>query len=288
MRHEPDAGCGHRRAARRGDPICVGPPRWHPVASDIALLLLGASLPNDALGVPMPPRALVTNARFRLRPSPGDPDSVIGVWDGHGIGEQDGNLSPASERGRHASRQLRRSGGRRRAWCGREFIARGEQTGRKTQRPSRANQRDRSPQARRKSAMAGTTTSGASSCGQWPTLGTVTMVVSGPRSALTAVPIRPTGSTGSTAPQITSLRSAATAGRPRWGRASQPPAVAAERKLVIWGAVDPVLPVGRIGTAVSADLGPDTTMVTVPSVGHWPHEEAPEVVVPAIADFLRA
>jgi len=78
------------------------------------------------------------------------------------------------------------------------------------------------------------------------------------------------------------------AGRPRWGRASQPPAVAAERKLVIWGAVDPVLPVGRIGTAVSADLGPDTTMVTVPSVGHWPHEEAPEVVVPAIADFLRA
>jgi len=107
MRHEPDAGCGHRRAARRGDPICVGPPRWHPVASDIALLLLGASLPNDALGVPMPPRALVTNARFRLRPSPGDPDSVIGVWDGHGIGEQDGNLSPASERGRHASRQLR-------------------------------------------------------------------------------------------------------------------------------------------------------------------------------------
>src|SRR5664279_5297257 len=65
-------------------------PRWHPVASDIARLLLWASLRNDALGVPMPPRALVTNARFRLRPSPGDPDSVIGVWDGHGIGEQDG------------------------------------------------------------------------------------------------------------------------------------------------------------------------------------------------------
>jgi pimeloyl-ACP methyl ester carboxylesterase len=29
-------------------------------------------------------------------------------------------------------------------------------------------------------------------------------------------------------------------------------------------------------------------MVTVPGVGHWPHEEAPGVVLPAIAEFLRA
>jgi len=36
------------------------------------------------------------------------------------------------------------------------------------------------------------------------------------------------------------------------------------------------------------DLGSVASMLTVPGVGHWPHEEAPDIVVPAIAEFLRA
>ena len=63
------------------------------------------------------------------------------------------------------------------------------------------------------------------------------------------------------------------------------PSVAA-RTLVVWGAADPVLPLA-VGEAVVRDLGADTVMVTVPGVGHFPHEEAPEVVTPVIARFLR-
>ena len=66
-----------------------------------------------------------------------------------------------------------------------------------------------------------------------------------------------------------------------------PPRVKVDRALVVWGADDPStrLPDGE---AVVDDLGPSATMLTVPGVGHWPHEEAPDVVVPAIAEFLRA
>lgn len=74
------------------------------------------------------------------------------------------------------------------------------------------------------------------------------------------------------------------------GRLSGGPAP--ERSLVVWGVRDPSVPL-RSGEAVVRDLGrsagPGTAaMLTVPGVGHWPHEEAPEVVTPAVAAFLRS
>lgn len=78
----------------------------------------------------------------------------------------------------------------------------------------------------------------------------------------------------------------AAAGR-RAGRAGRPAGmVRVERQLVVWGAADPVLPIS-VGESVVRSLGPDTTLVTVPGAGHFVVEEAPAVVVPAIADFLR-
>jgi haloacetate dehalogenase len=65
------------------------------------------------------------------------------------------------------------------------------------------------------------------------------------------------------------------------------PKVKVERSLVVWGSDDPPMPL-HVGEAVVRDLGPTATMLTVPGVGHWPHEEAPDVVLPAIAEFLRA
>ncbi len=65
------------------------------------------------------------------------------------------------------------------------------------------------------------------------------------------------------------------------------PRVKVERSLVVWGTDDPPMPL-HVGESVVRDLGPDATMLTVPGVGHWPHEEAPDVVLPAIAEFLRA
>ena len=65
------------------------------------------------------------------------------------------------------------------------------------------------------------------------------------------------------------------------------PRVQVERALVVWGSDDPPTPL-HVGEAVVRDLGPAATMLTVPGVGHFPHEEAPDVVVPAIADFLRS
>lgn len=60
-----------------------------------------------------------------------------------------------------------------------------------------------------------------------------------------------------------------------------------ERSLVVWGTEDPPTPL-HVGEAVVRDLGAGATMLTVPGVGHFPHEEAPDVVIPAIAEFLRA
>jgi haloacetate dehalogenase len=71
--------------------------------------------------------------------------------------------------------------------------------------------------------------------------------------------------------------------RPRSGL----PKVKVERALVVWGTDDPPTPL-HIGESVVRDLGPDATMLTVPGAGHFPHEEAPGVVLPAIAEFLRA
>jgi haloacetate dehalogenase len=91
-------------------------------------------------------------------------------------------------------------------------------------------------------------------------------------------------------------RIAQAAGRLVPGRAAAGPAAAesssaarvrVERSLVIWGAADPVLPVW-VGESVVRDLGANCSMVTLPGVGHFAPEEAPAVVVPTIAEFLRA
>jgi pimeloyl-ACP methyl ester carboxylesterase len=66
---------------------------------------------------------------------------------------------------------------------------------------------------------------------------------------------------------------------------SSPPPVRAQKMLVLWGALDPVLPVST-GEAVVADLGSDCVMVTVPGAGHFVIEEAPEIVADVLLDFL--
>lgn len=65
------------------------------------------------------------------------------------------------------------------------------------------------------------------------------------------------------------------------------PRVRPERALVVWGTDDPPTPL-HVGEAAVRDIGPQATMLTVPGVGHFPHEEAPDVVLPAVAEFLRA
>lgn len=69
------------------------------------------------------------------------------------------------------------------------------------------------------------------------------------------------------------------------------PAARPERSLVVWGTNDPPMPL-RVGESVVSDLGAvadpaGVRMVTLPGVGHWPLDEAPDVVVPLVADFLR-
>lgn len=68
---------------------------------------------------------------------------------------------------------------------------------------------------------------------------------------------------------------------------SSPRRIDVERSLVVWGAADPSTGLAD-GEAVVRDLGASAMMLTLPGVGHWPVEEAPDVVVPAIAEFLRA
>jgi pimeloyl-ACP methyl ester carboxylesterase len=74
---------------------------------------------------------------------------------------------------------------------------------------------------------------------------------------------------------------AALTGRRPAGR----PRVHAEKMMVLWGALDPVLPVAT-GESVVRDLGPDCVMVTVPGAGHFVVEEAPDVVAEVLLDFL--
>lgn len=71
------------------------------------------------------------------------------------------------------------------------------------------------------------------------------------------------------------------------GRAPGTTRVRAERALVVWGMDDPFTSPAD-GESVVRDLGSSATMLTLPGVGHFPVEEAPEIVVPAIAEFLRA
>jgi haloacetate dehalogenase len=79
--------------------------------------------------------------------------------------------------------------------------------------------------------------------------------------------------------------------RPRLARLVRPGAVTVsssvrvEKALVLWGAADPILPVST-GEAVVRDLGADCVMVTVPGVGHFVHEEAPDLVADVLLDFL--
>jgi haloacetate dehalogenase len=63
------------------------------------------------------------------------------------------------------------------------------------------------------------------------------------------------------------------------------PRVKVEKSLVLWGALDPVLPIGT-GESVVRDLGADCVMVTVPGAGHFVVEEATAVVVDVLRDFL--
>jgi pimeloyl-ACP methyl ester carboxylesterase len=62
--------------------------------------------------------------------------------------------------------------------------------------------------------------------------------------------------------------------------------LAPERSLVVWGMRDPLLPLS-VARSVVRDLGGEVTLVEVAGAGHFVVEEAPEVVVPAIAEFLR-
>lgn len=63
------------------------------------------------------------------------------------------------------------------------------------------------------------------------------------------------------------------------------PRVAAEKVLVLWGAADPALPISLAESAVR-DLGSATVLVTVPGAGHFVIEEAPELVIATLRDFL--
>jgi len=56
--------------------------------------------------------------------------------------------------------------------------------------------------------------------------------------------------------------------------------------LVVMGEADPDFPVAKAEAALVADrLGAQTLLV--PEAGHYPHAEYPEIVNPAIVDFLR-
>ena len=63
------------------------------------------------------------------------------------------------------------------------------------------------------------------------------------------------------------------------------PRVRADKMLVLWGALDPILPIST-GESVVRDLGPDCVMVTVPGAGHFVVEEAPKVVGDVLVEFL--
>ena len=64
-----------------------------------------------------------------------------------------------------------------------------------------------------------------------------------------------------------------------------PPRIKVEQSLVLWGAGDPVLPIGT-GESVVRDLGPECAMITIPGAGHFVIEEAPEVVRTVLLKFL--
>jgi haloacetate dehalogenase len=70
------------------------------------------------------------------------------------------------------------------------------------------------------------------------------------------------------------------------GTPPSPPRVQVAESLVLWGALDPVLPIST-GESVVRDLGASCVMVTVPGAGHFVVEEAPAVVASVLGDFLH-
>lgn len=69
------------------------------------------------------------------------------------------------------------------------------------------------------------------------------------------------------------------------GKVVPAPRVRPHAALVVWGTADPAFP-RRIGEGVARDLG--ARFVPVEGSGHFVVEENPAVVLPAIAEFLRA
>ncbi|MDX6257240.1 MAG: hypothetical protein QOJ11_3574 [Frankiales bacterium] len=65
------------------------------------------------------------------------------------------------------------------------------------------------------------------------------------------------------------------------------PAPSGLGRLVLWGAADPVMPMA-IAESVCRDLGPAAELVSLPGIGHFPLEEAPEDSVRIITRFLDA
>lgn len=63
------------------------------------------------------------------------------------------------------------------------------------------------------------------------------------------------------------------------------PDVAVPGAVVLWGALDPALPLAT-GEAAVRDLGADTRMVIVPGAGHFVVEEATEVVTGLLLEVL--
>lgn len=55
--------------------------------------------------------------------------------------------------------------------------------------------------------------------------------------------------------------------------------------LLLWGEKDAMIPIANAADYVKAL--PNATLVTLPGLGHVPHEEAPEVSLPAVDTFLR-
>jgi pimeloyl-ACP methyl ester carboxylesterase len=65
----------------------------------------------------------------------------------------------------------------------------------------------------------------------------------------------------------------------------EPPRVTTDQVLVLWGAADPVLPVG-VGEGVVAAIGSQCVMVTIPGAGHFVIEEDTDTVISVLQDFL--
>lgn len=113
-----------------------------------------------------------------------------------------------------------------------------------------------------------------------------------------AAPTSDVASSGPAGSSATPSPSGTTATQPAAGAATQPaagaPAAAPrrshrphpDRTLVVWGARDPVMP-ARLAQGVADDLG-GGTVITVPEVGHWPHEENPAAVDDEVVAFLRS